>query len=108
MQRIALATAAVFLVACQPKTPDASKTDSAASAATGPAVGSVEWKIATYTSAAPPTIGANATVLDWNDSLKAPGTELRKGTNGWTCLPLMPPPAGGYTMPVHPAAMCAD
>ncbi len=53
-------------------------------------------------------IGAGATVLDWNDSLKAPGTELRKGTNGWTCLPLMPPPAGGYTKPVETAAMCAD
>ena len=109
MHRIALATAAVVLVAaCQPKAPEASKTDSAASASTGPAVGSVEWKIATYTSAAPPMIGAGATVLDWNDSLKAPGTELRKGTNGWTCLPLMPPPAGGYTKPVETAAMCAD
>jgi long-subunit fatty acid transport protein len=109
MKRIALATAAVFLAAaCRSKTPETGKADSAAPAATGPAVGSVEWKIATYTSAAPPTISANATVLDWNDSLKAPGTELRKGTNGWTCLPLMPPPVGGYTTPVQTAAICAD
>jgi len=109
MQRIALATATILLAAaCQSKAPEAGKADSAASATTGPAVGSVEWKIATYTSAAPPTIGANATVLDWNDSLKAPGTELRKGTNGWTCMPLTPPPAGGYTKPVETAAMCAD
>jgi hypothetical protein len=109
MQRLALTTAAVFLAAaCQSKTPEASKADSAAPAATGPAVGSTEWKIATYTSAAPPAISANATVLDWNDSLKAPGTELRKGTNGWTCMPLMAPPAGGYTTPVQTAAMCAD
>lgn len=109
MQRIALAIAAVFLAAaCQPKTPDVTKGDSVAPAATGPAVGSTEWKIATYTSAAPSAVGASATVLDWNDSLKAPGTELRKGTNGWTCLPTMPPPAGGYTTAVAASPLCAD
>lgn len=109
MQRFLLPAAALLVVAaCQPSTPEAGTADSAAPAATGPAVGSMEWKIATYTSAAPSAIGANATVIDWNDSLKAPGTELRKGTNGWTCLPLMPPPAGGYTTPVETAAMCAD
>lgn len=109
MQRIVLPAAAAFaLAACQPSTPDTTKADSAAPAAAGSPVGSVEWKIQTYSSAAPPTIAANATVMDWNDSTKAPTTELRKGTNGWTCLPLMPPPAGGYTSGTQAAAMCGD
>ena len=61
-----------------------------------------------YSTAAPATIAANATVIDWNDSTKAPTTELRKGTNGWTCLPLNPPPAGGYTSAAEAAPMCGD
>lgn len=32
-------------------------------------------------SAAPPSISANATILDWNFKV------IRKGTNGWSCLP---------------------
>ena len=32
-------------------------------------------------SAAPPSISANATVIDWNFNT------LREGNNGWTCLP---------------------
>jgi len=109
VKRFLIPAATVLLVAaCQPKAPEAAKADSAAPAAAGPAVGSIEWKIVTYSSAAPPLIAANATVLDWNDSLKAPSTELRKGTNGWTCLPLLPPPAGGYTNATEAAPMCGD
>lgn len=99
---------ALLLAACQSQTADTTPAADSPAAATGPAVGTVEWKIQTYTSAAPASIAANATVLDWNDSLKAPGTELRKGTNGWTCMPMMPPPAGGYTTVVQTAPMCAD
>lgn len=109
MQRFLLpATALLVVGACQPSTPEASNTDSAAPAAAGPAVGSVEWKIVTFSTAAPPAIAANATVLDWNDSTKGPTTELRKGTNGWTCLPTSPPPGGGYTSAVEASPMCGD
>lgn len=109
MKRFLIPAATTLLVAaCEPKTPDVAATDTAAVAATGPAVGSVEWKIVTYSTAAPPAIAANATVLDWNDSTKGPTTELRKGTNGWTCLPTVPPPAGGYTSAVEASPMCGD
>jgi hypothetical protein len=109
MQRFLLSAAALLvLAACQPKTPEASKADSAKPAATAAAVGTTEWKIQTYSSAAPPAIAANATVLDWNDSLKAPTTQIRKGSNGWTCLPLAPPPSGGYTNATQAAPLCGD
>ncbi|MGQ0639795.1 MAG: hypothetical protein ACT4P6_03345 [Gemmatimonadaceae bacterium] len=110
MHRSFLTAAALLLAAaCAPGTPETATTDTAATAAVAaPAVGSIEWKIQTYSSAAPPAVAANATVLDWNDSLKAPGTEIRKGTNGWTCLPLNPPPAGGYTSATEAAPMCGD
>ncbi len=71
-------------------------------------VGSVEWKIQAYSSAAPASIASGATVLDWNDSLTAPTKELRAGTNGWTCFPLTPPPAGGYGSATEAAPMCGD
>ena len=108
MERFLVPAAAVLvLAACQPRTPEASKADSAKPAATA-AVGTTEWKIQAYASAAPPAIAANATVLDWNDSLKAPATQIRQGSNGWTCLPLAPPPAGGYTNATQAAPMCGD
>jgi hypothetical protein len=109
MQRFLLPAAAMLvLAACQPRTPVADKAESAAPATTEPAVGTIEWKIQAYSSAAPPAIAANATVLDWNDSLKAPATEIRKGSNGWTCLPLTPPPSGGYTSATQASPMCGD
>ena len=37
--------------------------------------------IASAMSAAPASISAQATIMDWNFKV------LRKGTNGWTCLP---------------------
>jgi len=40
-----------------------------------------EAKIARALEAAPPSITDNATIIDTD------GTVLRKGTNGWTCLP---------------------
>ena len=50
-------------------------------------------KIANAISAAPEQIGKDATVLDW------PGadgklSELKKGTNAWTCLPDYPATPG--------------
>ncbi|HET9605161.1 MAG TPA: hypothetical protein VFO96_12790 [Gemmatimonadales bacterium] len=107
MQRFPFAIAVLVLAACQPRTP-AADNSSAPPGATGPAVGTTEWKIQAYSSAAPPAIAANATILDWNDSLKAPAAEIRQGSNGWTCLPLSPPPAGGYTTARQASPMCAD
>ena len=46
---------------------------------------SKEAKIARAVSAAPPSVGKEATVMDFD------GTVLRKGTNGWHCMPgIMP------------------
>ncbi len=43
-----------------------------------------EAKIASAMSAAPEVVAANATVMDYDD------TVLREGSNGWTCLPDLP------------------
>ncbi len=40
-----------------------------------------DGKIKSAESAAIPSVASKATILDWNDQV------LRKGTNGWTCLP---------------------
>jgi hypothetical protein len=53
-------------------------------------------------SAAPPEIGRNATIVDTNE--KGEMTELRKGTNGWTCMPS----AGGATGAAGADPMCLD
>lgn len=110
MQRFLLSFAVTFLalLACQPRTADVGRADTASPAAPTAATGTTEWKIQTFSSAAPPAIAANATIVDWNDSLKAPGTVIRKGSNGWTCLPLEPPPAGGYASATQAAPMCGD
>jgi hypothetical protein len=43
-----------------------------------------ETKIDNALSAAPHSIAQHAAVVDWDD------TELRAGTNGWTCMPTPP------------------
>jgi hypothetical protein len=45
---------------------------------------SKDQKIESASSAAPASVSANATVMDWDRSV------LREGTNGWTCLPDVP------------------
>ena len=55
---------------------------------------SKEVKIKRAMAAAPPTISANATIMDSN------GTILREGSNGWTCLP--------DVMPNDKNPMCND
>lgn len=47
---------------------------------------SADDKIANAMTAAPSSISAHATVVD------ADGTVLRKGSNGWTCMPIMGAP----------------
>ncbi|MBI4543310.1 MAG: hypothetical protein HY705_09785 [Gemmatimonadetes bacterium] len=55
----------------------------------GPAPGTPEWKIANAESAAPAQIASGATIMDWAASEGAQPTELRAGSNGWTCFPDM-------------------
>lgn len=58
-----------------------------AAAPAGPAAGTAEWKIANAMAAAPAAIGAGATIMDYPSSDTGQLTQLRAGTNGWTCLP---------------------
>ena len=51
---------------------------------------SKQAKIQNAMTAAPPGISKNATILDWSETEGGQMVELRKGTNGWTCLPDMP------------------
>jgi hypothetical protein len=64
-----------------------------------------QWKIKNALAAAPDFISAHATVVDWVDPRIAGkldmGRVLRKGTNGWTCMPDIP------GRPQHDP-MCAD
>lgn len=56
----------------------------------GPAKGTKEWKIENAMSAGPASISGAATVMDWPSTPTGQMTQLRAGTNGWTCLPDMP------------------
>ncbi|WP_207005646.1 hypothetical protein [Trinickia mobilis] len=52
-----------------------------------------EWKIRNALSGGPTTIAEHATVIDWPTNMMDGMSHtrvLRKGTNGWTCLPDMP------------------
>src|SRR5580658_10340515 len=52
-----------------------------------------EWKIANALSAGPATITRHAAVTDWPPNPKdgmSQGRVIRKGTNGWTCMPDIP------------------
>jgi len=81
--------ASVAATACnKPANQQAANTAPPAPAA--PARGSTEWKIADAMSAAPAAISANATIMDYPASDTSQPTQLRAGTNGWTCFPDMP------------------
>src|SRR6266849_4239987 len=60
-------------------------------------------KIASAMSAAPPAVSRNASVVEMNEdgSMK----ELRKGTNGWACVPDDPSSPGNDPMCLDPNAM---
>src|SRR6202041_2419160 len=63
-----------------------------------------EWKIANALSAGLATITQHAAVTDWPANPKdgmSQGRVIRKGTNGWTCMPDIP------GRPQH-APMCVD
>lgn len=59
----------------------AAKAGAAAEKPAAKKVLSKEEKIKRAMMAAPASVSANATIMDWDN------TELRKGTNGWTCFP---------------------
>ena len=90
MKRLtALLMVPLALAACQPKA-DAKPAAAAAAAPAEPPKpdpNSPEGKIANATSAAPSSIAANATVMDWPSTPDGQMTQLRAGTNGWTCMP---------------------
>lgn len=92
-RKLTLAGVVVALVvACQPQ-PPAEETAAGGEpmpAAAEPAPGSPEWKIQNALSAAPPEIRAAATVMDWPATEGGQPTQLRAGTNGWTCFPTTP------------------
>src|SRR2546422_11306268 len=58
-------------------------------------------KIADAMKAAPRSISAKATIMDWPATEGGKMVPLRAGTNGWTCLPDFPATRGD-------APMCAD
>ncbi|MFP2769572.1 hypothetical protein [Oceanisphaera sp. KMM 10153] len=64
-----------------------------------------EEKIADAMSAAPPSISANATILDWPADMGGEMAKLREGSNGWTCLPDMPTTSGKDPMCLDPVWM---
>ncbi len=63
-----------------------------------------EWQIWAYSTAAPPPLGTNATVIGIDGSI------LRQGTNGWTCMVGNPRPApeGGWESAHQAMPVCAD
>lgn len=64
-----------------------------------------EQKIASAMTAAPASVSAKATILDWPAKEGEPSTVLRQGSNGWHCLPDMPESHGGDPMCVDQAWM---
>jgi hypothetical protein len=75
---------AALCAACAPK-PE----QQAAAPPPGPARGTPEWKIQNAMSAAPADIGRGAAIMDFPATPTGQPTQLRAGTNGWTCFPDM-------------------
>jgi hypothetical protein len=69
-----------------------------ASTAVSQAKMSKAQKIANAMTAAPRSISANATIMDWPATEGAQMTTLRTGTNAWTCLPDFPATKGNDPM----------
>ena len=88
---------AVPLLSCSPASnrPEAREeaatppAETAAAAATGAATDDA-GKVGEAVSAAPASIGANATVMDWPAKEGEKMRELRAGSNDWLCFPSSP------------------
>jgi hypothetical protein len=93
----------LLMSACQPVVSGVPETESEAVAAgpAEPAVATVEDKIANAMSAGPLSVTDKATVLDWPSETNSEFSELRTGSNGWTCIPDDP------TTPINDP-MCLD
>lgn len=86
----------ILLLACQASPPKPAEQAETAPAAPEP--GSSQWKIHDAISAAPAAIAAAAAVMDWPAAAGGTMTELRPGTNGWTCMPDNPATPGSDPM----------
>ena len=64
-----------------------------------------DQKIANAMSAAPASVSAKATILDWPAAEGAAPPVLRAGSNGWNCLPDMPDTEGNDPMCLDAAWM---
>ena len=84
---------AALAVACQKQPPQQEAAPPA-----GPAPGTPEWKIQNAMSAAPTAIASAATVMEWAANPDSAPTQLRAGTNGWTCFADMPGSPGNDPM----------
>jgi hypothetical protein len=98
MKRVATLLATVGLLACQQAAPPAQQ-----QAAAGPAQGTPEWKIQNAMSAAPEAVSQAAAVMDFDANMKL--SQLRAGSNGWTCLPDNPDTPGNDPMCVDQSFM---
>ena len=70
---------------CSPVLLHAQHPEHAAAAATAGMTD--QQKIASAMSAAPPTVSANATIMDFPSTSGGEMKQLRAGTNGWVCFP---------------------
>jgi len=93
---------AIWLAACaEPPEP---AEDAIPAAEAMPAAGTPEAMIMEAMSAAPPAISASATIMNWPATEGGQPTELRAGTNGWTCFPSTP----GAVTAADEDPMCLD
>lgn len=92
-------TPLLLLPACEPAAEQADATTPAEQQQPAtPAEGTPEWKLRSATSAGPTAITAAAAVMDWPSEPGGEMTELRAGTNGWTCMPDVPSTPGDDPM----------
>ncbi len=90
---IALSLLSVVLVACEPRTerPPVAGADRETTTAGAAAAPRAETSpIEDATSAAPAALSSAARVMNWPEKEGGEMTELRKGTNDWTCYPTSP------------------
>ncbi|MGH7482931.1 MAG: hypothetical protein ACRELV_12310 [Longimicrobiales bacterium] len=87
------------LLACAPAEDDVATTPADEQGTeSAPPLDTPDAKILNATSAAPAALAAEATVMDWPAAEGEEMTELRAGTNGWTCLPNIPHTPGNDPM----------
>lgn len=82
-EKVAGVVALALAAACAKEQPK----PAAATPPAGPAKGTPEWKMQDAMSAAPTAIASAATIMDWPATPDGKMTQLRAGTNGWSCLP---------------------